>query len=81
MTKTNKPTFYTGIKFFGQKILIESTGKEDVDVAMKQLFHDDYKNTASLDLIREDVQLVLAWSRDELEEPAIEPKKQMELFE
>lgn len=62
----------TGIKFFGQKILIESTGIEDVDAAMKQLFYDDYKNTASLDMIRKDVQLVLAWSRNELKRP-IEP--------
>ena len=53
----------TGIKFFSQRILIESTGNLEVDKAMKSVFYDDYNKTAPLDMSREDVQIVLRWSR------------------
>lgn len=68
----------TGLKIFGQKIMIESTGIPEVDKALKTVFHDDYRKTAPLDMFREDVQIVLAWSRSEEVEP--EPEQQMVLF-
>lgn len=51
----------TGIKFFSQKILIESTGDDEVDAAIKTLFHDDYRKTAPLSINRPDSRIVLAW--------------------
>jgi len=56
---------YTGIKFFGQKIMVESTGDKNIDAAIKSVFVDDYQKTAPLQMDREDVQIALAWSRDE----------------
>jgi len=57
---------FTGSKFFGLKIWIDSTGRKDVDEAMLQVFHDNYHRTAPLGMNRPVVQLVLAWSRGEL---------------
>ena len=55
----------TGCKFFGQKIMIESTGITKVDAALKTLFYDDYRHTAPLEMRREDSKIALAFSRGE----------------
>ena len=57
-------TVYTGLKFFGQKIYVESTGDAEVDTAMKTVFKDDYRRTAPLRMQRRDVSLVLGWYYD-----------------
>jgi hypothetical protein len=57
----------TGIKFFTQRIFIESTGDEETDVALKSVFYDDYNKTSPLELRREDVQKCLAWRNRESE--------------
>ena len=54
---------YTGFKFFGLKIYIESTGDKEVDKAIRSTFKDDYCKTAPLSMSRADVQMVLEWSR------------------
>jgi len=56
----------TGIKYFGQKIFIESTGNNMVDEALKTVFHDDFYRTAPLEMRRIDAQIVLRWSRGEI---------------
>ena len=65
-------------KFFGLKVYIESSGIKEVDEALKTLFHDSNRRTAPLYMYREDVQLVLAWSRGEVEK---KPETQPLLFE
>ena len=75
----------TGLKFFGQKIMLQSTGHDDVDAALAQLYRDDSVPSAPLAIQRADVQLVLAWNRGELEDtgvPVAEARAgQMGLFE
>ena len=75
--KPAKKLLYTGEKIFNLKLYIESTGRDDVDKAMKHIFHDEFTGNGALYIIRKDVQLVLAWSRGE----TIEPEKGMGLFE
>ncbi len=63
MADFEKQMIYTGIKYFGQKIFIESTGDELVDSALKSTFEDDYRRTGPIEIRREDVQIVLNWSK------------------
>jgi len=51
----------TGLKYLGQKILLESSGRKDIDKALKSTFRDDYRRTAPLEIAREDVQILLKW--------------------
>ena len=53
----------TNIKFFGQRVYLESTGDKKVDMALKRVFHDDYRRTAPLDMERADVKIILEWSK------------------
>lgn len=61
---TQDMTIKTGIKFFGQSILIESSGDGDVDEALKTLFVDGYNKTAPLYIKRPDSQIVLEWLKE-----------------
>ena len=73
-------TIYTGTKWLGQRVLIESSGDEDVDDALKSTFHDYLHRTRALDMWRADVKLVLEYSRRGV--PVAEAKAgQMGLFE
>jgi hypothetical protein len=54
---------YTGIKFFGLKVWLDSTGELEMDEAAKSVFRDDYRKTAPLEISRPDVKLILEWSR------------------
>lgn len=54
----------TGIRFFGQKIYLESSGKPVVDAALKSTFKDDYCKTAPLEIRRIDAQVILKWQKD-----------------
>lgn len=63
----NFESFYTGLSFCGQKILLESAGDKKIDAALKSTFKDDYRRTAPLRMAREDVQIVLAHSRRKME--------------
>ena len=65
-------------KFFGLNVYIDSSGIKEVDEALKTLFHDGNRRTAPLYMYREDVQLVLAWTRGEVEK---KPEPQKLLFE
>lgn len=57
-------TIDTGIKFFGLRIYLDSTGLPEIDNAAKSVFKDDYLKTAPLTISeREDVRLLLEWSR------------------
>jgi len=64
---------YTGVKFCGRKIFIESSGDPRVDKAFVSTFCDDYRRTAPLEMSREDVKLVLGWMRGEVkvEQPGL----------
>lgn len=42
----------------------EAGGDDEVDAAIKTLFHDDYRKTAPLSINRPDSQIVLAWMKD-----------------
>lgn len=55
---------YTGSKWFGQKIFIESIGEEDVDAALKSTFQDKFHRTAPLRTARMDVQVLLKNNRE-----------------
>jgi len=57
---------YTGVHFFCQKIFIESTGDKEIDKAIKSTFKDEYKKAAPLTMIRDDVQITLAWRNKKL---------------
>lgn len=50
---------YTGSKFFGKKIYIESFGDKELDAALKSTFHDNYHRTATLRMARRDVSLLI----------------------
>ena len=50
---------YTGIKFFGQKIFLESSGEKETDAALKSVFWDSYHRTAPLRMMRRDVSLLV----------------------
>ncbi len=52
----------TGIKFFGLKVLLESSGSPEIDKAAKSTFKDSYW-LASADASRVDVRKMLAWSQ------------------
>ncbi len=52
----------TGIKFFGLKVLLESSGNPEVDEAAKSTFKDSYW-LASADASRVDVRKMLEWSQ------------------
>ncbi len=54
----------TGITFFGQKIYIASTGDDEVDAAIKTLFHDKFHRSAPLSMTRPDTKIVMAWMYD-----------------
>jgi len=54
---------FTSTSFCGQKIYFESTGRHNVDAAYKTVVHDWMHRTASLDMTRADVQIVLNWRR------------------
>lgn len=54
----------TGLRYFGQKILLESSGRDDVDKALKSTFKDDYQRTAPLRMEREDCQIVCKWLKE-----------------
>ena len=59
---------YTKLKFFGQKIYLQATKDKIVNDALKTLFYDSYTRTKPLEMRREDVQIVLAYTRkDEAE--------------
>ena len=63
----------TGIKFFGLRILLDSTGEPEVDKAAKSVFKDDYMKTAPLTIaMRPDVQLLLSWSQAGRADAAVE---------
>ena len=57
--------FYTGLRICGQKIFIESTRDQDVDVALKSVFYSDYRKNKPLDMSRDDVKIVLEWMNNE----------------
>jgi len=50
---------YTGSKFFGKKIFIESFGDKELDAALKSVFNDHYHRTAPLRMARADCQLLI----------------------
>ncbi|KKK77348.1 hypothetical protein LCGC14_2854530 [marine sediment metagenome] len=52
---------FTGIRFFGQKIYIESTRDSKVDEALVSVFKDDYRKTSPLDMNRPDSKVILEW--------------------
>ncbi len=52
----------TGIKFFGLKVLLESSGSPEIDKAAKSTFKDSYW-LASVDANRFDVRKMLKWSQ------------------
>ena len=54
---------FTGTALCGQKIYLEGTGKRNVDAAYKSVFHDWVHKTASLEMTREDVQIILEWGK------------------
>ena len=56
----------TGQKFFGLKVMLDSTGVDEVDKAIKTLFHDQYNRTAPLLMSRPDSQIVMAWVNGEI---------------
>lgn len=56
----------TGQKFFGLKIMLDSTGIDEVDAALKTMFKDQYRRTAPLSVLRPDCQVVLAWVRGDI---------------
>jgi len=49
----------TGIKFFGKKILLESSGDEVVDGALKRTFVKDYTKSGPIRIDNEDAQICL----------------------
>lgn len=51
----------TKIRFFGQKILLESSGSTEIDKALKSTFKDDYLKIAPLQISRDDCQVLLKW--------------------
>jgi len=51
----------TKIRFFGQKILIESSGDKEIDKALRSAFEDSYWRTG-ISARRFDVQLLLNWT-------------------
>jgi len=54
---------YTGEKFFGKKLFIESFDNKEADEALKTVFHDHYHKSAPLRMAREDVQMLLNFQR------------------
>lgn len=54
----------TVFKFFGQKVFIESTGNKQIDADLKVLFMDSYITKKPVEMRREDVKRVLAWSAE-----------------
>ena len=52
----------TGIKFFGLKVLLESSGIPEIDKAAQSVFKDSYW-LASADASRVDVRKMLKWSQ------------------
>ena len=61
--KDNK-LIYTGSKFLGKKIYIESFGDEELDKALKTVFDDHYHRTRPLRIERADVQVLLNAARE-----------------
>ena len=54
----------TGIRFFGLKIWLDSTGEPEVDKAAKSVFKDHYLRTAPLTIAtRPDCQIMLKWGK------------------
>lgn len=62
MNDLTENTINTGIKFFGLKILLESTGDKEIDKAAKTAFDAAYW-VASPPASRPDVRLMLEWSK------------------
>ena len=58
---------YTGTKWLGQKVMIESSGDGEIDDALKSTFHDYLHRTKALDMWRADVKLVLKYQQDKME--------------
>lgn len=72
---------YTGTKWLGQKVLIDSSGDKEIDAALKSTFHDRFHRTAPLDMWREDVQIVIKYQNDKNAGVPIKQKAgQMPLF-
>ncbi len=63
MTENN---INTGIKFFGLKVLLESSGEREIDKAARDVFKDSYW-LAVVPAIRHDVRVLLEWSNRTVE--------------
>lgn len=73
-------TIYTGSKWLGRKILIESSGDEEIDDALKSTFHDKFHGTRPLDMWRADVKLVLKYQAEGVSAKK-QPNSEIGLFE
>jgi hypothetical protein len=52
-------TIYTGIRWFGHKVLLESSGDQVFDGALKKVFVKDFNKSGPLEISNSDVQLCL----------------------
>jgi hypothetical protein len=52
-------TIYTGIRWFGHKVFLESSGDRVFDGALKRMFVKDYHKSGPLEISDPDVQLCL----------------------
>jgi len=76
----------TGHKWFGQKILLESTGDQETDEALVSLFTDEWDGSGPLEISRPDSQIALAWrnrGENSPEDVPVEKQRagQMSLFQ
>lgn len=55
-----RPPIDTGHKWFGRKILLESTGDSQIDKDLVALFTDEWDGSGPLEMSRPDVRRVLA---------------------
>ncbi len=58
----NNRIINTGIKFYGIKVLLESTGEPEIDRAARDVFKDSYW-LAGVPAINWNVRLLLEWSQ------------------
>lgn len=70
---------YTGLRFFGLRIYVKSTGDAEVDAAIKTVFKDDYMKTAPLRMERRDVSLVLGWYYEKQDSKTSVPVKEQNI--
>lgn len=64
MTDTIAKMINTGIKFCRQKVMLTSTGDDEVDEALKEAFLRDYRHTGANEMWRPHVKKVMAWMQD-----------------